>query len=296
MHPTANSAALIENLCVITLCARRVMPGVRCFHISKVMESTFKLFLYLFAFLMSVQQVTAEEWRGIVPLSSTRADVIRLFGQCLGKENLCEFTLTNEDILIVFSRSDICLNNVPPDTVLLVERELRAATTLAALGLDQRRFKSFDPSWPRNIGYRGYIDEQSGLLLKAFKGEIFQIDYIGAKEDRHRCPSYYRKPRDFVQAIAEHAPIVTIRCPKDNPTAGERIALIADHQRSGLRIFLEWHVSGGRIVEGQNTRHILVDTTDLGGQAIKVTVERSDTLHHVSFASCNIQISEAIKN
>jgi hypothetical protein len=29
MHPTANSAALIENLPLITLDARRVMPGVR---------------------------------------------------------------------------------------------------------------------------------------------------------------------------------------------------------------------------------------------------------------------------
>lgn len=28
MHPTANSAALIENLCVARLCARRVMPSV----------------------------------------------------------------------------------------------------------------------------------------------------------------------------------------------------------------------------------------------------------------------------
>jgi hypothetical protein len=29
MHPTANSVAFIENLSVITLCARRVMPSVR---------------------------------------------------------------------------------------------------------------------------------------------------------------------------------------------------------------------------------------------------------------------------
>src|SRR5688500_8624468 len=127
------------------------------------MHSTFKSFLYLFVFLMFVQQVTAEEWRGIVPLRSTREDVTRLFGQCSGKENLCEFTLPNEDILIVFSSNDAC-PNLPADTVLLIERELRAATTLAGLGLDQRRFKSFDPSWPRKIGYRGYIDEQSGLL------------------------------------------------------------------------------------------------------------------------------------
>ena len=259
------------------------------------MKLTFGSFLYLFAFLMSVQQVTAEEWRGIVPLHSTREDVVRLFGQCSGKENMCEFTLPNEDILIAFSSSDAC-PTLPADSVLLVERELRTATTLAALDLDQRRFKSFDPSQPRNIGYRGYIDDHSGLLLKAFMGEIFQIDYIAAKKDRYRCPGYYRNPRNFVEAIAIHAPIVSIRCPKNNPTAGERIALIADHQREGLRISFEWEVSGGRIVEGQNTRHIFLDTTGLEGQTIKVTVARADTLHHVSFASCHIKISTATTN
>jgi hypothetical protein len=30
MHPTAVSAAFIGNLAVAGLCARRVMPGVRC--------------------------------------------------------------------------------------------------------------------------------------------------------------------------------------------------------------------------------------------------------------------------
>lgn len=30
MHPTARSAALVVNSAVTALCARRVMPGVRC--------------------------------------------------------------------------------------------------------------------------------------------------------------------------------------------------------------------------------------------------------------------------
>src|ERR1044071_9186112 len=47
------------------------------------------------------------------------------------------------------------------------------ATTFSALQVDKRRFKSFDPSTRRNRGYRGYIDDKAGLLLKSLSGEIF---------------------------------------------------------------------------------------------------------------------------
>ena len=258
------------------------------------MERSGRLFISLFAVLMTAQQIVAEEWRGIVPLVSTRADVISLLGECSGKEPVCEFTIPNEEILIVFSTSDTC-PQLAAGTVLFVERELQTAKTLAALGFERKRFETFDPSWPRNIGYRGYEDKHSGLLLKSYKGEIFQIDHIAAKRDRFRCPGYYRRPRDFVQAVPEHAPLVSIRCPENNPSAGERIAFVANYQRSGLRIFLEWHASGGRIVEGQKTRQILLDTTGLEGQTIEVSVERADTLHNVSFTSCKVQISSAKK-
>ena len=245
--------------------------------------------LCLLAVVSSVTSVAAEEWRGIVPLRSTRQDIVRLLGQCSATSDRCEFSLPSEDVFITFSGPNAC-PGVPPQTVLLIEREMKDGVTLAAPHLDKKRFKSFDPSWPRNIGYRGYLDERAGLILKAFKGEVFQIDYIAAKEDRVLCPSFYREVKRFVEAIAEHAPLVSIQCPKQNPIAGENLAFVADYIRSGLRIYLEWYASGGKILEGQGRSRMVLDTTGLEGQTIMVKVERTDTLYHSSVDSCTLQI------
>ena len=123
-----------------------------------------KVFLFFFFLMSAASQVAAEEWHGLTPLRSTRADVVRVFGRCANEEQDCYFSIPNEEILIVFSKPGAC--GIPPDTVLSIQRELIKETTFAALGLDPRRFKSFDPSWPPGMGYRGYIDEKTGLLLK----------------------------------------------------------------------------------------------------------------------------------
>src|SRR5215203_2884434 len=165
------------------------------------MNPAFKL-IFL-AFVIAAQQVAAEEWRGIKPLSSTREDVVRVFGECADKGDWCEFMLDNEDVEIVFSGAQNC-NNLSPGMVLSVQRVLRKATSFEALHVDKKRFKQFDPSLPRNMGYRGFIDEQSGLLLKTYQGQVFQINYIARKRDQHVCSNYYRKPREFVEVFFPH--------------------------------------------------------------------------------------------
>lgn len=259
------------------------------------MNPVFKLFFVFVGFVMMSPDVAAEEWRGIKPLSSTREDVVRVFGECAGERDWCEFTADNEDVMINFSGPASC-NNLPPDTVLSLERELRNATTFEALHIDKRRFKSFDPAIPRNRGYRGFIDEKTGLLLKTFRGEVFQINYIAAKKDWPVCPDFYRRPREFVAAIFEHVPSVNITCPKTNPSAGEKVPVFADFGRTGLRITVFWFTSAGRIIEGQNTRKILLDTTGLEGKTITVQVERGDSLEHVAAASCSFSVSAPPKN
>src|SRR5215211_436625 len=105
------------------------------------MNPVSKLFFFFFVFATAASQAAAEEWRGLSPLRSTRADVVRLFGQCSNEEQWCYFEIENEEILIVFLKPGDC--TVAPDTVLSIQRELLKATTFAALGLDTRRFKSF---------------------------------------------------------------------------------------------------------------------------------------------------------
>ena len=250
------------------------------------------IFLF-FAIMIAAAQVAAQEWRGVTPLRSTRADVVRLFGQCSDEKPWCEFTIKNEDILIIFSKPGDC--DVAPDTVLSIQRELKTATTFAALGMDKRRFKSFDPSLPRGMGYRGYIDEKLGLLLKTFGGEVFQINYIAAKKDWRVCPTYYRRPREFVQVVFPHVPVISsVGCPEISPVAGEKVVITANYPRTGQRYSLLWHTTAGQILEGQNTRKILLDTTGVAEKVITVTVELNDGSQHTATASCKFNVAPRI--
>ena len=53
--------------------------------------------------LLAVQDCFAKEWRGIAPLRSTRADVVRLFNQCSDQAEACTFSLAQEEVYILFS-------------------------------------------------------------------------------------------------------------------------------------------------------------------------------------------------
>lgn len=197
--------------------------------------------------------------------------------------------LPNEEILITLSTNE-CAEGVPPHTVLMIERQLQNGTTLSALGWDKRRFKSFNPWHSGNTDYRAYIDEKSGLLLKSFREEIFQINYIPVKDERQICPVYYRKPKEFVQVFAEHVALVDLRCPQTDTFAGDKIAITAYYAATGQRNRLKWESTGGRILEGQYTKRIILDTTALAGQTITVTVERAVDPYHRVTGSCVIHI------
>jgi hypothetical protein len=259
------------------------------------MNPAFKLILF-FTCVLAAREVAAEQWRGIKPLTSTRADVVRLLGQCGGEKNWCEFTLDNEEILIEFSSVQSCLK-VASDTVLSIQRELRTAMPIEALFNDKRRFKSFDPAIPRNLGYRGFIDEKAGLLFKTFRGEVFQINYIAPKNDWQVCPDYYRTPRAFVAVRWPHVFTVTsVRCPQTSPIAGDKVVIRADYARSGQRFTRLWQTTEGRIVEGQNTPEIVLDTTGLEGKIITVIFELSDSTFHTATGACSFTVSQKTKN
>ena len=259
------------------------------------MNTTFRVFLLVLASVVTTQQVAAEEWRGIKPLSSTRADVVRVFGKCSDKEERCEFMLENEVISIDFAKTGNC-DGAPTDTVLLIHRVLRDAKTTKALGFEKGRFKSFDPSYPRNMGYRAFVDEKSGLLFKTLQREVFEIYYIPPYTDRQVCPFYYGDTHDLLRVVFEHVFMVNaVNCP---PTAvdGERVVIDAEYGGTGQRLIPTWYTTGGRIVAGQGTRKILLDTTGTAGKVFTVTVEVDDGSQHTASGSCSIKVSAAPKN
>jgi len=258
------------------------------------MKPAFRAFLLVLASVITAQQAGAEEWRGIKPLSSTRADVVRVFGECADKVERCEFTFENEDISIGFAQPGNC-HGAPADTVLLIKRVLRNAMTIKALGFDKRRFKSFDPSYPRNMGYRAYVDEKSGLLFKTLREEVFEIYYIPPYSDRRVCPLYYGDAHDLLSVMFAHVFMIEfVNCPSA-AVDGERVSIDADYPLTGQRLQPTWYTTGGRIVAGQGTKKILFDTTGLAGKVFTVTIEVADGTGHVAGGSCTFNVA-ATKN
>ncbi len=253
------------------------------------MKPVFRAFLLVLASVVTAQQVAAEEWRGIKPLSSTRADVVRMFGECADKVERCEFTFENENISIGFAQPHNC-DGAPADTVLLIQRVLRDAKTMKALGFDKRRFKSFNPTFPEDTGYRAFVDEKSGLLFKTLWKKVFEIYYIPPYSDRQVCSLYYGDAHDLLQVVFEHVFMIdAVNCPT-TAVDGERISINAVYVRTGQWLLPTWYTTGGRIVAGQGTKKIVLDTTGLAGKVFTVTVEVNDGTYHTANGSCSIAV------
>jgi hypothetical protein len=189
----------------------------------------------LIMFAAAATVLSAKEWRGIVPLHSTRADVARLFNECVDDGGGCSFARGNEQVLLVFSGESgfkECPEKLPSETVLLIEVKLIRPIKFSDLRIDKKSLKRFDPATPKNIGYLGYLDEIAGLVIQTYKGDVLQFDYIAAKRDVKSCPSYYESPQSFVQIFIEGCcPSLVLTCPQAKPRAGEKIKFAAKRSR-----------------------------------------------------------------
>ncbi len=94
-----------------------------------------------------------------------------------------------------------CVKKLPVDTVLLIQFTPKSGLSLADLKLDLSKFKKFDPSEPKDIGFEGYLNEKEGLIVVTYKGEVNQIDYIATPEDQKTCLEYYSNPEKFVRIV-----------------------------------------------------------------------------------------------
>lgn len=72
---------------------------------------------------------------------------------------------------------------------------------LSELGIEESLLKSFDPSDPPNLGYRGYIDDKAGVIVRTLNGYVNEVNYIAAKDDRPLCAEYYAEPEKFCRII-----------------------------------------------------------------------------------------------
>lgn len=162
--------------------------------------------------LVSTTSVTAKDWRGILPLHSTREDVEALLGPPPPPPNDRSYALhkgrsiyfvEESEVYIVFADEEFLGRNQCPSvatgTVLMIQVTPKDGEAISKLILNEKVFRKFDPSEPPDVGFDGFIDEQEGLVIGAIQGKVQVLVYLPSASDRARCPSYYEKPERFVQ-------------------------------------------------------------------------------------------------
>jgi hypothetical protein len=172
------------------------------------MHYVLKLF-FMAVMLLSLAGVSsAKEWRGIVPLQSTRQDVTRLLGDPSDANSIrANYSLEKEDVYVAFSSDEAnqeCVRKLPPGTVLLIEVRPKGDMSLIEFNFDESRFRKFDPGSGFYPGMEGYISDEDGLVLRLEHGKVREICYIATSKERKLCPEYYEGAEEMVRVGAPH--------------------------------------------------------------------------------------------
>jgi hypothetical protein len=165
--------------------------------------------------LFSATSVAAKDWRGLLPLHSTREDVEKLLGPppspsahpyrsySLSKGRSI-YLLDEGEVYIVFAEKEFpaanpCLLTLAAGTVLMIQITPKSEPLLSDLRIDESKLRKFNPSITPGGEYGGFVNEEEGLIIRTFKGKVQEIVYVASALDRPRCPSYYESLEAFVQ-------------------------------------------------------------------------------------------------
>lgn len=257
------------------------------------MRTLFKLLVCVCAAHALAAVAQAKEWRGIVPLRSTRADVARLHGPCADPKLRCEFNSENWRVYVVFSSGDDyvdCARLLPPGTVLHIQVTPLTEVKWPTPGVDLSRFRKFESSLPPGIGSEAYFDDEEGVIYDTFEGRLVQIEYLAEKKDVPLCPAYYDKPELFVSKIVD-PPSLDVECPA-RVEAGGRATLTVSISGAPhtMEPTYDWRVSAGKIVSGQGTSAIVIEAPGAEAGAVQVAVEVGGSIFELA-GSCEIRVT-----
>jgi hypothetical protein len=144
--------------------------------------------------LIAAANAEAKDWRGIVPLSSSRADVERLLGTpTINQVDLAVYNNEKEKVSIEYSKGPCTVEfspwNVPKDTVISIWVTPMSYVRFAELKLDHTKLKKLRDEHVGTIMH--YIGEEEGVEYQVDenKGTVIVIKYLPtAAEEPLRCP------------------------------------------------------------------------------------------------------------
>jgi len=170
-----------------------------------------RLLPIVFLVLLASGSAGAKDWRGILPMHSTREDVIALLGPPPQPPEGRTYTLNQGRSIYFLDEGEVYItfadenfleqNNCPVITagtvlgILVIPKE---DLLVASLNLDEKKFRKFDPSTPPGIGFEGFMDDKEGLVISAYQGKVREMVYFESSVDRARCPGFRDYPENLV--------------------------------------------------------------------------------------------------
>jgi hypothetical protein len=140
--------------------------------------------IFLFLLLPTVN-LQAKEWRGIVPLKSTRADVERLLG-LPGAHGRYQFK--DERVYVNYAEGSCnrvgdCLCLVSKDTVLSIYVELEVETRFSTLKLDKTKYKKL--VIVPDASQATYSNDEEGIIYTVDEenDDVIAIQYLPSAKD-----------------------------------------------------------------------------------------------------------------
>jgi hypothetical protein len=160
----------------------------------------FKGVLFAVLMLLSSLCCAAKEWRGIIPLRSSRVDVERIIGTPKSKgEFVSSYEFENELVDVYYASGPPCgsgLTNawkVPRYTVISIRINPKKQTDFDALVTDRAKYrKTKDPTDQTRVyysdaeqGIRYAVREDGSSVIK----DVISVDYLpSSDENRLKCP------------------------------------------------------------------------------------------------------------
>ena len=154
--------------------------------------------LLLAALTLTAHRISAEEWRGLRPYHSTRADVVKLLGECTDEDEdrYCYYDLSKEEVVINFARS---CEKLPNDAVSSIKVKPKQIVSLDHYHFDIPKMRVLRHEMDKP-DYVCYIDDNAGVILHTMEGRVEEITYVPSAKDRVRCS--LQPLEDFVQTFS----------------------------------------------------------------------------------------------
>jgi hypothetical protein len=147
--------------------------------------------------LMSVNSAHAKSWRGLEPLRSTRADVLRLWGNPIDEKSPYRWTYDFAEgrASIQFSSGAPCEEGlpdgwrVPKDTVLEIDIYLSVPKKMTEVLTANKEYERVQTVHTPDLNY--YIDADEGIRLTVYDELVTNVRYgPSAKNKEYRCGEY----------------------------------------------------------------------------------------------------------